>query len=61
AANVDEMAAAMKKVWLSPELRSQLASGSEDLVREYSPAFQRQRLIAIYDEVFRGQLQQVAR
>jgi hypothetical protein len=47
------MAAAMKKMWLSPDLRSQLAAGAEDLLQEYSPAYQRQRLIEVYDEVFR--------
>ena len=50
--DVDQMAAAMKKMWLSPELRNQLAAGSEDLLHEYSPAYQRQRLIEVYEEVF---------
>ena len=54
AADVDQLAAAMKKMWLSPDLRSQLAAGAEDLLQEYSPAYQRQRLIEVYDEVFRG-------
>lgn len=53
AADVDQMAAAMKKMWLSPDLRSQLAAGAEDLLQEYSPAYQRQRLIEVYEEVFR--------
>ncbi|MES2221046.1 MAG: glycosyltransferase [Acidobacteriota bacterium] len=52
-ANVEQMAAAMKKMWLSPDLRCQLAAGAEDLLHEYSPAFQRQRLLAVYEEVFR--------
>jgi glycosyltransferase involved in cell wall biosynthesis len=52
-ADVDQMTAAMKKMWLSPDLRGQLAAGAEDLLQEYSPAYQRQRLIAVYDEVFR--------
>lgn len=52
AADVDKMAAAMKRMWLSPDLRTQLAAGSEGLVQEYSPAYQRQRLIDVYDEVF---------
>ncbi|MGC2251145.1 MAG: glycosyltransferase, partial [Acidobacteriaceae bacterium] len=54
AANVDQMADAMKRMWLSPDLRSRLAAGAEDLLQEYSPAYQRQRLIEVYDEVFRG-------
>ncbi|MGB8478116.1 MAG: glycosyltransferase [Acidobacteriaceae bacterium] len=60
AADVNQMTAAMKTMWLSPDLRSRLAAGAEDLLQEYSPACQRQRLIAVYDEVFRGQVQQVA-
>ena len=60
AADVDQMTAAMKKMWLSPDLRSQLAAGAEDLLQEYSPAYQRQRLIDVYDEVFGRKLQQVA-
>ena len=35
AADVDQMAAAMKKMWLSPDLRNQLAAGAEDLLQEY--------------------------
>jgi glycosyltransferase involved in cell wall biosynthesis len=54
AADVDQMTAAMKKMWLSPDLRSQLVAGAEDLLQEYSPAYQRQRLIEVYDEVFRN-------
>ena len=54
AADVDQLTAAMKKMWLSPDLRGQLAAGAEDLLQEYSPAYQRQRLIEVYDEVFRG-------
>ena len=54
AADVDQMAAAMKKMWLSPDLRSHLAAGAEDLLQEYAPAYQRQRLIEVYDEVFRN-------
>jgi glycosyltransferase involved in cell wall biosynthesis len=53
AADVNQMAAAMKKMWLSADLRTQLAAGAEDLLQEYSPAYQRQSLIAVYDEVFR--------
>ncbi len=56
-ADVDQMAAAMKKMWLSPGLRTELAAGAEGLLHEYSPAYQRQRLIDVYDEVFRGQHQ----
>ena len=59
-ANVAQMTAAMKTMWLSPDLRSRLAAGAEDLLQEYSPAYQRQRLIAVYEEVFRGQRQPVA-
>ena len=59
-ADVEQMTAAMKKMWLSPDLRSQLAAGAEDLLQEYSPAYQRQKLIDVYEEVFRGNLQQAA-
>lgn len=52
ASDIEQMAAAMKKMWLRPELRRQLSTGAEDLVREYSPAYQRQRLIEVYEEVF---------
>ncbi|MGO8718118.1 MAG: glycosyltransferase [Acidobacteriaceae bacterium] len=52
AADVDRMAAAMKKMWLCPDLRDHFAAGIEDLTREYSPAYQRQRLIEVYEEVF---------
>ena len=34
-ADVDQMAAAMKKMWLSADLRTQLAAGAEDLLQEY--------------------------
>jgi glycosyltransferase involved in cell wall biosynthesis len=51
-ANVDQMAAAMNKMWLSPDLRYQLVAGAEDLLQEFSPAYQRQRLIEVYDEAF---------
>jgi glycosyltransferase involved in cell wall biosynthesis len=54
AGDVAQMAAAMKKIWLSPDLRMRLAAGDDDLLREFSPAYQRQKLIAVYDEVFRG-------
>ena len=59
-ADVEQMTAAMKKMWLSPDLRSQLAAGAEDLLQEYSPAYQRQKLIDVYEEVFRGNLQHAA-
>jgi glycosyltransferase involved in cell wall biosynthesis len=54
AADIDQMTAAMKKMWLSPELRKQFVAAGEGLLQEYSPAFQRQRLIAVYEEVFRN-------
>jgi hypothetical protein len=50
----------MKKMWLSPDLRIRLTAGAEDLLREFSPAYQRQQLIAVYDEVFRGNRQPIA-
>jgi len=59
-ADVEQMTAAMKKMWLSPDLRSRLAAGAEDLLQEYSPAYQRQKLIDVYEEVFLGNLQQAA-
>lgn len=60
AADVDQMTAAMKKMWLSPDLRIQLAAAAEDILQEYSPAYQRQRLIDVYDEVFRQGVHPVA-
>ncbi len=59
-ADIPQMAAAMQRMWLHPELRRQLATGAEELTREYSPAHQRQRLMEIYDEVFHRQRQPVA-
>jgi glycosyltransferase involved in cell wall biosynthesis len=58
--DVNQLTAAMKKMWLSADLRSELATGAEDLLREYSPAYQRQRLIDVYDEVFQRNLQAAA-
>jgi glycosyltransferase involved in cell wall biosynthesis len=54
-ADVPALAAAMKKIWLHPELRSQLTTGAEELLKEFHPAYQRQRLIDVYEEVFREQ------
>ena len=60
AGDVAQMTAAMKKMWLSPDLRKRLAAGAEDLLREFSPAYQRQQLIAVYEEVFHGNRQPIA-
>jgi len=51
--NIGQLSLAMKKIIDSPELRNQLAAGVPELTLEYSPAYQRQKLIAVYDEVFR--------
>ncbi len=59
-ANVPALAAAMLKMWRHPELRQQFTAGAEDLIREYFPDYQRQKLIEVYEEVFRGDRQQVA-
>lgn len=56
-ANVEQMAAAMETMWLSPDLRTRLTAGTEDLLQQYLPTYQRQCLIALYEEVFRGQCQ----
>lgn len=58
-ADVTQMAAAMKTMWLDPELRRELTSGAEELTWEYSPAYQRERLIELYEEVFRRDRQRV--
>ncbi len=52
-ANVAQMTAAMNKMWLFPDLRDRFAAGGDDLIQEYAPAYQRQRLIEVYEEVFR--------
>jgi glycosyltransferase involved in cell wall biosynthesis len=54
AGDVAQLTAAMNKMWLSHDLRTRLSAGAEDLLREFSPAYQRQQLIAVYEEVFRG-------
>ncbi|MEO6965298.1 MAG: glycosyltransferase [Acidobacteriaceae bacterium] len=51
-ADVPALAATMKRIWHHPELRSQLTTGSAELLREFDPAYQRQRLTDIYAEVF---------
>ena len=51
-ADVPALATAMKRIWLHPELRCQLTSGAEELLKEFDPAYQRQRLIDVYEEVF---------
>ncbi|MDR5727775.1 MAG: glycosyltransferase [Terriglobia bacterium] len=56
-ANIPRLAAAMKTMWLHPELRRQLTAGGDELIREYFPAYQRQKLIELYEEVFRGDRQ----
>ncbi len=53
--NVSQLAAAMERMRNSPELRSQLIAGAQELTREYSPAHQRQKLIEVYEEVFQDE------
>jgi glycosyltransferase involved in cell wall biosynthesis len=48
----DKLAEAMEKMQSSPHLREQLIAGASELTREYSPEYQRQRLIEVYDDVF---------
>ncbi len=50
--DVDALAGAMERMWNSPELRARLISGGNELTAEYSPAYQRQNLIEVYDDVF---------
>lgn len=52
AQNPDKLAEAMEKMQSSPHVREQLITGASELTREYSPEFQRQRLIEVYDDVF---------
>jgi glycosyltransferase involved in cell wall biosynthesis len=51
-ADAAELAGAMRRMRDSPELRSRLIAGAEELTQEYSPAYQRQRLIEVYEEAF---------
>ena len=50
--DIGELAGAMERMWNSPELRTQLISGWEELTAEYSPAYQRRKLIEVYEDVF---------
>src|SRR5665213_3057410 len=58
-ADVNKLAEAMKRMWNSPELRSRLITGADELTREYSPSHQRQKLIEVYEEVFEDERQHV--
>jgi glycosyltransferase involved in cell wall biosynthesis len=49
---VHELAEAMKKMSGSSELRTRLIAGAHELTREYSPAYQRQKMIEVYEQVF---------
>jgi glycosyltransferase involved in cell wall biosynthesis len=53
-ADAGKLADAMRRMQESAELRDRLSAGSEELTREYSPAYQRQKLIALYEEVFQS-------
>jgi glycosyltransferase involved in cell wall biosynthesis len=57
AANPTALAEAMRRILLSPELRSRLAAGGEAITREYSPEAQRKKLIAVYETAFQAQPQ----
>ncbi len=58
--NVNKLADAMERMRSSPELRSRLVAGAAEVTAEYSPAYQRQRLIEVYEEVFREDILQHA-
>jgi glycosyltransferase involved in cell wall biosynthesis len=60
AADADQLAVAMKKMWSSPELKNEFAIGAAELTWEYTSAHQRSKLIEVYDEVFQGSLKQMA-
>lgn len=47
------LAEAMERMWKSAELRSRLVAGADELTAEYSPDYQRQKLIEVYQEVFK--------
>lgn len=51
--DVDRMAEAMGRMQASPDLRTRLIQSAADRTLEYSPAHQRQKMIELYDEVFR--------
>ena len=46
--SADALAAAMREVFQSAELRERFAAGTDHVMNEYSPAVQRERLIAVY-------------
>lgn len=53
--DVPSLTKAMRRMWLEPELRMQLITGAEGLLREFDPAYQRQRLIEVYEQAFQAQ------
>lgn len=54
-ADVAGLTNAMRRMMDSPELRNRCIVGEDELTREYSPAYQRQRLIEVYEDVFESQ------
>lgn len=54
-ADAAKLADAMRRMESSAELRRRLSAGSEELTREYSPAYQRQRFVEIYEDIFQLQ------
>lgn len=55
------MAQAMARIASSPALCRTLTEGGAELTREYSPQRQRERLVALYDEMFAEQQQRRGR
>jgi glycosyltransferase involved in cell wall biosynthesis len=51
-ANISELAGAMRRMHDLPELRGRLIAGAEELSDEYRPAYQRKKLIEVYEEAF---------
>lgn len=58
-ADVEQLANAMRRTIESKELRNRLATGDEALIREYTPAYQRQKLVEVYRDAFQSRTERV--
>lgn len=58
-ANVEQLADAMRRMIDSEELRSRLTAGDEALIREYTPAYQRQKLVEVYRDAFQSRTERI--
>jgi glycosyltransferase involved in cell wall biosynthesis len=54
AADINRLVEAMERMRNCPELRRRLTADVDEMTQEYSPAHQRQRLIELYDQVFKN-------